>query len=261
MSSSSIAVWIRSSVTGSRGRRRHGGAEVGLPLLEERLDRFLVLGCRVGLGERLDLARLHLPRVLARAVDGEERLDHAQRRRRVGGDLRRHLERARQQLIVRHHVVDEPGARDLRRRVELAGEAHLARLGEADALHDVVRARELGHQAHAHEEHAEPRLVRGEDDVERKDHGEPDADRDAVDGGDQRLRLAAERDPVATLGAPRCSPRSPRLEARLEGLFDVGAGAEPAAGAGHDHRADARDRRWRRRWRRPSRGAWSRSRR
>ena len=108
--------------------------------------------------------------------------------------------RARQELVVRHDLVDEPGARDLRRRVELAGEAHLARLGEADALHDVVRARELGHQAHAHEEHAHPRLVGSDDDVEGKDHGEPDADRDAVDRGDQRLRLAAERDPVDARG-------------------------------------------------------------
>ena len=144
---------------------------------------------------------------------------------------------------MRHDVIDQAGADQLRRRVELSREAHLARLGEADALDDVVRARELGHQAHAHEEHAHPGLVGSKDDVEREDHREADANRHTVDGGDERLRLAAERDPVATLGALFAAAHpaiATALDPSVECLLDVGAGAEPAPGSGHHHRADRR---------------------
>src|SRR5436309_8304335 len=218
-------------------------AEARRALLEERLHRLGVLGALPARAQHLALAALHLVEVGRRGVLGEQPLRHAELWVRVGGALARQLRRRVEELLGLGQAVGEPARRRLRAAVEPSREAHLARLAEAHALDEEVRARQLWDEADLDEEHPEARLLRGDDHVEGQDHGHADADRGAVDGGNERLRLAHQTHPVeagrhAALAARRVLPGIAPLDAGLEGELHVGAGAERAPGAGHDDRAD-----------------------
>src|SRR5262249_43328431 len=102
---------------------------------------------------------------------------------------------------------------------------------------------EFWHDAHAHESEAELRDLRRDDEIEGQDHGDADADGWAVHCRDQGLRRAYEADPIeaarqAALAAGGVGARVLAVDARFEGVLDVGAGAEAAAFAGDDDRAD-----------------------
>ena len=129
----------------------------------------------------------------------------------------------------------------------LLGREHAARRdplhGAADADHagQEPAAAGLGHDAAAREHEADPRPACGNADVHGECHRGADADGGPVDGGDDGLlRLEdAERDAAAAVAV--CVDGL--LAAVVEGVAaaaEVRAGAEGAAGAGHDHDAARR---------------------
>src|SRR5207245_607945 len=80
------------------------------------------------------------------------------------------------ELLGLDQAVGEPACCRLHAAVEPPRKAHLARLAEAHALDEEVRARQLRDEADLDEEHPEARLLRGDDHVEGQDHGHADAD-------------------------------------------------------------------------------------
>src|SRR4051794_36252976 len=108
--------------------------ELRLALLVERGDGLRVLGRFPARADHLALAGLDRVEVGLGGVARQQLLDHAQLRARVAGDLAGEGERVVDQGVRDRQLVGEP---DRARRVavvEPAGEAHLARLAEADAL-------------------------------------------------------------------------------------------------------------------------------
>src|SRR5204863_8924794 len=124
-----------------RESRAGAPAEGRRALLEPRLFGVGVLGALPARAKHLALAPLYLVQVGRRGVLREERLRLAELRVRVGGDLARQLGRHLQELLGLDQAVGEPARRRLRPAVEPPREAHLARLAEAHALDEEVRAR------------------------------------------------------------------------------------------------------------------------
>src|SRR5436853_4987446 len=133
-----IRAWRRSRALRPETRRT---------LLQERAHRLLVLGALPALAEEHALALLNRGEIGPAAVLRQQLLRHAEHRVGIRGDALRDREGPRQEVVGRREHVDEPRLVGFARRIETTGEAHLARPSEAHALHEEMRARELGHEA------------------------------------------------------------------------------------------------------------------
>ena len=119
----------------------------------------------------------------------------------VGGELGAE----RQQLGVRHDVVDEADAQRLLRVDEVAGEAHLARAAHADRLDEQDRAAPARLQADAGVGVAEQRALGGDEEVAVERDLQAAGDRRPVDRPDQRDLQRRDR-PAAARGLGRRPP-------------------------------------------------------
>ena len=140
-----------------------------------------------------------------------------------------------------HHAAHEAALQGLLRREHAAREHPFRGARHADEPRQEPRAARLGHDAAAGEDEADAR-GRGRDaDVHRQRHGDPEAHRRPVDGGDHRLLHVedAQRYPpasVAMLARRLASPPRRAVEG-LPAARQIGPRAERAARARDDHRA------------------------
>ncbi len=120
-------------------------------------------------------------------VAAQEPARRHERRARLGRERGCFADGVGEKRIRRNDGVDEA---ELERRlgVERFGEQEEFRsLGPAEALRRKQRGSGLGNEAEIDERHVEPRGRRRIDEVAMEAQRRPDADRQAVDGGDQRL--------------------------------------------------------------------------
>ena len=133
--------------------------------------------------------------------------------------------------VSRDAFVGEAEGHRLLHRVELPPDDHVQRRLDADEPRQALRAPRAGQDAEGHFRQAEPRAGGGEPHVARQRHLHAAARRDAVDGGDHRLRRRL--DLVQDRGQGRGAGRRRRAE-----LPDVRPAAEHPARAGDDDRRD-----------------------
>jgi hypothetical protein len=132
-------------------------------------------------------------------------------------------------------------------REDAAGVAPLQRGLQADEAGQEPGGGGLRRDAAAGEDEAELRVGAGQADVHGQLHGDADADRGAVHGGDQGLQAVvhAQRHAAAAVAVDVADLAGLALQRLGVGAVEGGpaagqvrAGAEGAAGAGDDHGAD-----------------------
>src|SRR4051812_18807320 len=135
--------------------------ELRRPLAEEGADALLGV-LRVERG--LEPPRLGLE-TLAELAGRRHRLDLLDRDRRLLRELARPRERGVEQLVVRHHGVDEPEPLGLIRADRVAEQVQLERLALADEPRQALRAAEARDDPEVYLRLAERRRLRGDAEV------------------------------------------------------------------------------------------------
>ena len=161
--------------------------EVGRPLLEELGDALDEVGALHRLVHQLlgVVARLEH---IAHGVCVHLLLDHRQRTgRAVGGDVLGVGDRARQQVVGRHDLLDESERRGLVGEEHPAGQQQVQRGAPADDARQNPRDAVLRDQTATRERRGELGAFGGEPDVAHQRLGQPDTRAGAVDRGDDRL--------------------------------------------------------------------------
>src|SRR6266850_1678131 len=212
-------------------------------LLQERRHALVGVGraARPVHAARVQAVRLH------RVIGAQQSPHHLPREghRDRGGvprDLERELAGRRHELLRRDHAAHETARERFLRREDPPGVDPLRGLARADQARQEPRAGRLPDHPAAREHEADPRGGRGDADVHRQRHGDAEAHRGTVDGGDQRLLHVEDAQgdapaPVPVLpGGLTAAPGD-----AVEGLAAPGkirARAERAARPGDDQRAD-----------------------
>ena len=202
----------------SRPRREcsigcRGTHEVRTTALERRAQPFAEFraGHRQYLSEPLESEHVHQRRFEA---SGHQRLGEAHHFGRSFGEACGLCEAGRLDLIVRHHLRDQPEVERFLRRERGAAEEEVLRAGHADEPRQVVHGTDVRHHSQSEEPGHELRTLAGDHDVpgEREPHAA--AHRMSPHAHDDRLVERDERDEPAAQGAetpmhgPRVSTRS-----------------------------------------------------
>jgi hypothetical protein len=149
----------------------------------------------------------------------------------VGGDSPRHRASLFERGSVRDHFGDESGGLGPSGGPEVPSEQHRRRLGLADGANQPLGAARAGNDSQLDLGYTEFRRFGGDDDVAGQRQFAASAEREALDGGDDRLGEPDELLPKRPAG-PVARPKQ-RLVAQCVETGDIRARAERSVRTGH----------------------------